>query len=127
MQLVLERPDFAYSLRGADGRHALVNERTLTRSFIVAPDALVESWPVRDVATMRPADLDALLALEPEVVLLGSGEAQAFPPADVAAACLQRGIGLEAMTNAAAARTYNVLAGEGRRVIAGFVMAGNPA
>ena len=33
---------------------------------------------------------------------------------------LQRGIGLEAMTNAAAARTYSVLAGEGRRVVAGF-------
>ena len=59
----------------------------------------------------------------PELVVLGSGEAQAFPPAEVMAACLQRGIGLEAMTNAAAARTFNVLAGEGRRVVAGFVIA----
>ncbi|GAA5011314.1 hypothetical protein FNZ56_00700 [Pseudoluteimonas lycopersici] len=122
MQLVLERPDYAYSLRGADGRHALVNERTLTRSFIVAPDALVEDWPVSDITSMRPTDLDALFALEPELVVLGSGEAQAFPPAEVMAACLQRGIGLEAMTNAAAARTFNVLAGEGRRVVAGFVI-----
>jgi uncharacterized protein len=38
------------------------------------------------------------------------------------ATCLQRGIGLEAMTNAAAARTFNVLAGEGRRVVEGFVI-----
>jgi uncharacterized protein len=45
-----------------------------------------------------------------------------FPPAATLAACLQRGIGLEAMTNAAAARTYSVLAGEGRRVVAAFVM-----
>ena len=124
MQLVLERPDYAYSLRGADGRHALVNERTLTRSFIVAPDTLVEDWPVVDITTMRPADLDALFALQPELVVLGSGETQAFPPADVMAACLQRGIGLEAMTNAAAARTFNVLASEGRRVVAGFVLPG---
>ena len=37
--------------------------------------------------------------------------------------CLQRGIGIEVMSNAAAARTYSVLAGEGRRVVAGFVFA----
>lgn len=124
MQLVLERPDYAYTLRGADGRHALVNERSLTRSFIVAPDALVEDWPVVGITAMRPADLDALFTLQPELIVLGSGETQAFPPADVMAACLQRGIGLEAMTNAAAARTFNVLAGEGRRVVAGFVIEG---
>ena len=122
MQLTLERPDYAYTLRGADGRHALVNERSLEASFIVAPDALVESWPVTDITAMHPADLDPLLALAPEIVLLGSGETQAFPPAEVMAACLQRGIGLEAMTNAAAARTFNVLASEGRRVVAGFVL-----
>ena len=122
MQLTLERPDYAYTLRGADGRHALVNERTLTRSFLIAPDALVESWPVVDITAMRPADLEPLLALQPELVVLGSGETQAFPPAEVMATCLQRGIGLEAMTNAAAARTFNVLAGEGRRVVAGFVI-----
>lgn len=122
MQLVLERPDYAYSLRGADGRHALVNERTLTRSFIVAPDALVEDWPVADITAMHPKDLEPLFALEPEVILLGSGETQAFPPAEVLALSLQRGIGVETMTNAAAARTFNVLASESRRVVAGFVI-----
>ena len=122
MQLTLERPDYAYTLRGADGRHALVNDRSLRASFIVAPDTLIESWPVADITAMRPADLDALFALQPELVVLGSGETQAFPPAEVMATCLQRGIGLEAMTNAAAARTFNVLAGEGRRVVAGFVI-----
>lgn len=122
MQLVLERPDYAYSLRGADGRHALVNERSLTRSFIIAPHVLVEDWPITDIKAMRPADLDALFELQPELILLGSGEAQAFPPAEVIATSLQRGIGLEAMTNAAAARTFNVLASEARRVVAGFVI-----
>jgi len=121
MQLNLERPDYRYFLRGADGMGAWVNERRLTRSFIVAPDHLVEDWPVNDVRTMTPADLDALLSLLPALVVLGTGAQQRFPPAAVMAACLQRGIGLEAMTNAAAARTYSVLAGEGRRVVAGFM------
>lgn len=122
MQLNLEQPDFDYFLRGADGNSALVNARELRASFVIAPDALVEDWPVRDVATMDPADLEPLLALSPEVVLLGTGSGQAFPPPEVTVACLSRGIGLENMANAAAARTYQVLAGEGRRVVAGFVL-----
>ena len=40
------------------------------------------------------------------------------------AALLTRGIGLEVMDNAAAARTFNVLANEGRRVVAGFLLPG---
>ena len=67
------------------------------------------------------ADLDRMLALKPELIVLGSGATQAFPPPATLAACLQRGVGLEAMTNSAAARTYNVLAGEGRRVVAALV------
>lgn len=122
MQLIHEQPDYEYFLRGADGRGALVNERRLERSFIIAPDRLVEDWPATDVRTLAVADLEPLLALEPELILLGCGASQAFPPPEAMAACLGRGVGLESMTNAAAARTYNVLAGEGRRVVAGFIL-----
>lgn len=124
MLLHLEQPDFEYFMRGADGASAKVNDRALRHSFILAPNRLVEDWPIRDVRTMTPADLEPLLALEPELVLLGSGATQAFPPPAAMAACLSRGIGLETMTNAAAARTFNVLASEGRRVVAGFVLGG---
>jgi uncharacterized protein len=125
MQLNLERPDYAWFLRGADGGHALVNDRTLTRSFVIAPDALVEDWAVRDAAAMTPGDLEPLLALQPELIVLGTGETQRFPAAAVVAASLARGIGIEVMANAAAARTYSVLAGEGRRVVAGFILPGD--
>lgn len=124
MQLNLEHPDHEFLLRAADGGSALVNDRPLTRSFVIAPDRLVEDWPVSDARSLTPGDLDAVLELNPEVVLLGTGGSQAFPSAAVMAACLSRGIGIEAMGNAAAARTFNVLAGEGRRVVAGFILGG---
>lgn len=124
MQLHLERPDHEFFLRGADGASALVNERTLRASFILGPHRLIEDWPVADIRSLSVADLEPLWALEPELILLGSGALQAFPPAQVLAASLSRGVGLETMTNAAAARTFNVLAGEGRRVVAGFVLGG---
>jgi len=122
MQLVFEQPDYAYHLRAADGRSAVVNDRVLTRSFIVSAQDLIEDWAVRDARAMTPEELEPLLALAPEVILLGTGSAQAFPPPATLAACLKCGVGLEAMTNAAAARTFNVLAGEGRLVVAGFVL-----
>jgi uncharacterized protein len=124
MQLNLEHPDHEFFLRGADGDSVRVNERHITSSFVLAPNTLIEGWPVRDVKAMTPHDLDPILALEPEVILLGSGATQAFAPAAVLAHCLRRGVGLETMTNAAAARTYNVLASEDRRVVVAFVLPG---
>ncbi|MFL6593112.1 MAG: Mth938-like domain-containing protein [Luteimonas sp.] len=122
MQLSLERPDYQWYLRGAEGDHALVNERILRTSFVISPDALVEDWPVADARALAPAHLEPILAMRPELVLLGTGATQVFPPTAILAAFLTRGLGVDVMTNAAAARTYSVLAGEGRRVVAGFVV-----
>src|SRR5262245_60641805 len=122
MQLNLERPDHEFFLRGADGSSALVNERRLQASFVLAPDRLIEGWGPSDAKALTPQDLEPLLALEPEVILLGTGANQVFPPAATIAAGLSRQVGIEVMTNAAAARTFNVLAGEGRRVVAGFLI-----
>ena len=123
MQLTHELPDYAYTLRSADGHIARVNDRVLEASFILSPNDLVEGWPVSVGSVLAAEDFTPLLALNPELVLLGTGERQVFPPAAAMAACLTRGIGIEVMTNAAAARTFNVLAGEGRRVVAGFLLA----
>ena len=122
MQLTLENPDFRYTLRGADGRGALVNELRLETSFILAPNQLIEGWRPRSIADLQPEDLAPVLDLSPSVFLLGSGASLVFPPAAVMAACLTRGIGMEVMDNAAAARTFNVLATEGRKVIAAFLL-----
>jgi len=79
---------------------------------------------VQTLEQLQVRHMDAILTLNPAVILLGTGERQLFPKTDVLAACLTRGIGLEAMTNAAAARTYNVLASEGRRVALAMVLPG---
>ncbi|SEL84175.1 Uncharacterized conserved protein, contains Mth938-like domain [Pseudoxanthomonas sp. GM95] len=122
MQLNHERPDYAYSLRAADGRSAKVNEQVLDRSFILTPASLHPDWPVASAQALDAEGLAPLLALNPEIVLLGTGACQVFPPAEAMAACLTRGVGIEVMTNDAAARTFHILAGEGRRVVAGFIL-----
>ena len=122
MQLTLENAEHRYVLRGANGSVAIVNDLRLTCSFIVSTEALVDDWPVSAVGELTPELLQPLLALSPDVVVIGSGERQAFAPAATQAACLQAGVGFEVMSNEAAARTFAVLAGEGRRVAAGFIL-----
>lgn len=124
MHLVEEKPDFEYFLRQADGHKAQVAEHVLHASFILSPRQLIENWPPGRLEEIDLAALQPIFALAPEVIILGCGEHQGFPAAEVMAACLGRGIGIECMNNPAAARTFNVLAGEGRKVVAAFVLSG---
>ena len=87
---------------------------------------LVPDWRPASVEELQAQDMQAVLAMEPSLVLLGTGARQRFPAAEVLAAVLARGIGIEVMDSSAAARTFNVLATEGRRVVAAFLVPGTP-
>ena len=123
MPFIREPTEYTYSVHFVRSDAIGVNERTLARSFYLSPDTLVEDWRPRTVADLEPDDLSGPLALDPEVILLGTGDRQQFPPAAILAACLTRGVGIEVMDNAAAARTFSVLANEERRVVAAFLIA----
>lgn len=124
MQLSQENPDFIYVLRGISPAGVLVNQETLATSFVLTPNQLVQDWRPASVDELQPRDMDAVLALQPALVLLGTGPRQRFPAPAVMAALLTRGIGIEVMDSAAAARTFNVLATEGRKVVAAFLVPG---
>ena len=124
MQLAQENPDFIYVLRGISDVGVLVNQETISRSFLLTPNVIVQDWRPTSAADLLPEDLLALLELEPALVLLGTGPRQKFPSAAAMAALLTRGIGIEVMDSGAAARTFNVLATEGRKVVAAFLLPG---
>ena len=82
------------------------------------------SWEVAAMDELTPAAFEAVLAADPavvELVLLGTGQTQALPPTAVRERLGARRIGLEFMSTEAAARTYNVLAAEGRRIAAALI------
>jgi uncharacterized protein len=88
----------------------------------VTADTLIADWEPRSFAELQPAHLEKLLALKPELVLLGTGPTQRFPPAAVRTALATRGVGLEIMDLGAACRTFNILVQEERRVAAGLFL-----
>ena len=122
MQLSHEQPDGYLYFRSCGADSVTIIDRVLKRSLVLAPDQLVENWAVDDASQFDLAAVAGLVALKPELILLGTGPRQVFPPREAQAALLRQGIGIEVMDNAAACRTYNLLAGEGRRVIAAIML-----
>jgi len=122
VQLTEHHNENQFFVRRADAQSVTVIDRTLDKSFIVATHQIVEDFPYADSKTLDSAAIDKILALNPEVVLLGTGSRADFPSQRVMAEFLKRGIGLETMDNGAAARTFNVLVGEGREAVAVFLL-----
>ena len=98
-----------------------IGERPIRSNCIVTANSVVD-WPVKSIDALTLADLEPVIALDPEIVILGSGENQRFPDPQLLGAILSRGIGCEVMTTGAACRTYNVLVGEDRKVAAALVL-----
>jgi uncharacterized protein len=91
-------------------------------SLILTPDAVIAGWANAGFDALGEADFAALLAHSPEIVLLGTGPTQRFPHPRLLRALHEARVGVEAMDTRAACRTYNILTGEGRRVVAALVV-----
>ena len=95
-----------------------IAERWLAGNVIVAADKIVEAWTSTAPDRITIADLEPALALEPTIIVLGTGTERLLPDVELMAAVAARAVGLEIMSTAAACRTFNVLLGEQRRVVA---------
>ncbi|MGE0626336.1 MAG: Mth938-like domain-containing protein [Hyphomicrobiaceae bacterium] len=93
------------------------------RGSILCLPSGIQAW---SVATADAITIDALAAVVREadaieVLLLGTGSSQVFPPAALRQALAAENIGIEAMSTGAAARTYNILLAEQRLVAAALI------
>lgn len=95
-----------------------VNDTDYTESIVLTPNDELTLWHGKPIDDLTEADFGPVISASPEIVLLGTGAANLFPPRELTFAFARLGIGLEVMGTAAAARTFNVLANEGRRVAA---------
>ena len=104
------------SVRKVSEQGLVIGDHTYASTVALTPEQVYESWPNRAVADLTEDDFAALLDAATEVILLGTGESNVFPPRELVFAMARRGIGFETMDTRAAARTFNVLASEGRKV-----------
>lgn len=113
-----------YYISAYEAGQVHINGRAFRSSLVIASDQLLDDWPPNSIDELISTHIDAVLRMQPEVVLLGTGQKLAFPEISTYAALIQQGIGVEVMDTAAACRTYNILMGEGRRVVAGLIIPG---
>jgi len=92
-------------------------------SLLVPSQGSVLTWPPREIGQLTAAHFEQALALEPELVIFGSGARLRFVSPALHRCLIERRIGIETMDTAAACRTYNVLASEGRKVLAALLLA----
>ena len=91
-------------------------------SLLVPSQGPVQAWPPLNLAALTEAHFEQIAALQPEVVIFGSGEKLRFVSPALLRTLIAARIGFETMDTPAACRTYNVLASEGRRALAALLL-----
>ncbi len=95
-----------------------IGDTTWTQSVKITSAGVIDGWAETPISSLGIADFESLLSSAPELVILGTGTGHVIPPRELVFALARRGIGFESMHTRAAARTFNVLVGEGRQVAA---------
>jgi uncharacterized protein len=80
------------------------------------------AWDCPRFDSLTPAHFDRLAETRPELVIFGSGNSLRFVKPQLLRGLIEKRIGVETMDTLAACRTYNILAGEGRQVIAALLL-----
>ena len=100
-----------------------VGNQRFSHSLLVPWQGTVLPWAPAHTSDLQAAHFEAILALQPELVIFGSGPRIRFVSPLLQRALLERRIGVETMDTAAACRTYNVLVSEGRSAVAALLLA----
>jgi uncharacterized protein len=99
-----------------------VDGEKITHSVIISSGGQRIAWAGPRFEDLQAADFDVLSQVQAEVVIFGSGSRLRFPRAAWLRPLIDRRIGVETMDTAAACRTYNILAQEGRSVAAALLL-----
>jgi uncharacterized protein len=101
--------------------YVAVNHVRHEKHIVVTAGEIME-WSVENFEALSMETFDSLLALKPEIVLLGTGSVLRFPAPALSRGLTAGGIGLEVMDSRAACRTFNILIAEGRKVVAAILV-----
>ena len=121
MKLHLSRSAGQNVFSGYGADYVAVNNVRYEKSVLVTPEAVTE-WNVSAFEALTASDFEFVARLGVEIVVFGTGAAQRFPRPELMRALALAGVGLEVMDSKAACRTYNILAAEGRKVVAAILV-----
>lgn len=121
MKCQLDNLEQGYAISAYEPGIISVRGKPFNSSLIVQPRVPPMAWPITDIGELTSQMVLELAGLKPDLVLFGTGKQQNFLRPALLAPLMERGIGYEMMNTAAACRTYNILMGEERRVLAALI------
>jgi uncharacterized protein len=122
MKLHLTHADGNQLITAYEVGQVSINKQPYTQSLIVLPTKILNNWLANDFDSLTEAHFNQLSDLNPEVVILGTGQKHRFIHPKLTSSLTQKGIPVECMTTDAACRTYNILMSEGRLVAAALIL-----
>ena len=122
MKFHLQTPAGRNLFTGHGAGYVAINGVRHAKSMLVTPERIIDDWPATDFDSLNASHFERLLALKPDLVLLGTGATLRFPRPELSQCLHAVRIGLEVMDNAAVCRTYNILTAEGRNVVAAVLL-----
>jgi len=111
-----------YKISGYDHDSIGINGLPHAQSLVLSPMELLNDWEPTEYNELKTQHLDAIYAMKPEIIILGTGLKQLFPPAEILRRLAKEQIGYEIMDTQAACRTFNILMAEDRNVVAGIFL-----
>ena len=121
MKLNLEQNPDLNVVTGYGTDHLMINKERHDGNVLVAADRIVGGWAPGGLANLSADDFAPVCEMKPEVVLIGTGSRLRFPAPAILRPLIEARIGYEIMDLPAACRTYNILAAEGRSVVAALL------
>jgi len=121
MEFNLDIPHDRFFIRSVSESGIRINDDYYTVPFIISGQRIIPEWSVASVDDINEQSLQVIFDLEPEVILIGTGNTQVFLPPTTQVHFFRRNLGFEVMKTEAACRTFNVLVAEGRHVVAAIL------
>ena len=121
MSLTQDFADANFIITGYRADCVLINNEPHSQSLVICPDKLIAPWEVTNVTQLHENNLEAIIKMQPEVVLLGTGHQLILPQPRIIALFAQHRISFEAMNTYAACRTYGILVAERRKAAAALI------
>jgi uncharacterized protein len=122
MKFAQDCQDEGYVITAYDSDGVSINGKKFNQSLIVTSTQLNEDWGLDSIETLQPDHVELILSLDPELIVIGTGNRLIFPAVEMYSAIIKRGIGVDFMDTGAACRTYNILMSESRNVVAGLIL-----
>lgn len=122
MKLQSDPHSGANTITGYGDGYVEINKTPYAHAVVLSSDGAISEWSAQSFDDLEAHHFSQLVDLKPELILIGTGKRQRFPKPELLKALISAKIGFEIMDSQAACRTYNILVGEGRKVLLALIV-----